>query len=157
MPIWARSSLTTCWRAADLLLAAGDDPGRLLLCLRAQLLEDLLALGAGLLPDLRGLGPGLGQLGLVPLQGGLGLGLHDLGTLDAALDRLAAGLEDLLEARPDELDQDEEEDAEGDQPDDDLAQRREERVGALRCEDVHGQHVPTSGVVAEEKQVTARR
>ena len=56
-----------------------------------------------LVADLRRLGAGLGQLRAVLLQSACGLGLHGLGPLDAALDRLAAGREDLLEARRDEL------------------------------------------------------
>ena len=97
--------------AGQLLLAAGDDPRRLLLRLGPQLLEDLLALGAGLVTDLRGLVAGLGQLAAVLLQRRLGLGLHRLGPLDAALDRLTARAEDLLEARRDELREHEEDDA----------------------------------------------
>ena len=129
VPIWPRSSLTTCCRVAgQLLLAAGDDPGRLLLRLGPQLLEDLLPLGAGLVADLRGLVAGLGQLGAVLLQRRLRLGLHRLGPLDAALDRLAARAEDLLEARRDELREHEEDDREGDQADDDLAHGRDQRV-----------------------------
>ena len=103
-PIWPRSSLTTCWRW----LASCSSPRATIradssCAWVAQLLEDLLPLGAGLVADLRGLVAGLGQLRAVLLQRGLGLGLHRLGPLDAALDRLAAGPEDLLEARRDEL------------------------------------------------------
>ena len=61
----------------QLLLAAGDDASRLLLGLRAQLLDDALRLGAGVLADLGRLTAGVGQLVLVLLQraGRLGLSL----------------------------------------------------------------------------------
>src|SRR3712207_1267315 len=131
-------------RGRQLLFTAGQDPRRLLLRLGPQLLEDLLALGTGLVADLRGLGAGLGQLGAVLLQRRLGLGLHRLGPLDAALDRLPAGPEDLLEPRPDEPGQHEEGDREGDRPDDDLPHGGEQRVGRLRSLDAHALHVPTS-------------
>ena len=71
---------------------------------------------------------GLGELSLVLLKNALSLGLGCLGLLDAALDRLAALFQSLVDVREQLLREDEEDDGEGDQADDELGDRREQGV-----------------------------
>src|SRR5262249_40242603 len=84
-----------------------------------------------LLAQARCLVPGLGELGLVLLKDALGLGLRGLGLLDTALDGLAALLQNLVDVRKELPGEEAEDDDEGEQADDKLGDRREERVLGL--------------------------
>ena len=87
----------------DLGLAVLDDPSGLDLRLLAHLDHDLGALLARLLADPGRLVPRLAEALLEIGQAGVRLGLLGLGGRDAALDRLGALREGLLEARDDVL------------------------------------------------------
>jgi hypothetical protein len=87
----------------DLRLAVLDDAAGLGLGLLAHLRDDRGTLLARLLADASGLVPGLGELLLELGELGVGLGLLGLGSGQAALDRLRALGERLLEVRNDEL------------------------------------------------------
>src|SRR5690606_37719482 len=118
----------------DLGLRRLDDAASLGLGLLAELGLDLRALRLRLLADPGRLLPGLGELGAVLLERPLRLGLSLLGPLDAALDRLGALLQRLLDTRDEHLADDEEDDEEGEDADDELVGVRQDRV-VLRRED----------------------
>src|SRR5664279_5136641 len=109
-------------------LGARGDLGRLLLRAGAQLLDDPLPLHARLLAHPGRLGPGLGELGAVLLQGALRLLLRLVGPGDPALDALGALVVNPLDRRECCLPQQRDQDREGDETDDQLAEVRDERV-----------------------------
>ena len=120
---------------ADLLLRTGDDALGFLLGLRLEVAAQLIRGRARFLDDAVRLIPGAGELRTVFLLELVGLLARGLGALHLSLDLLPALLEHLLEARDHPLPREEEEDAEGDQPDDQLARGRVQvlRLGDLLC------------------------
>src|SRR5690606_10375708 len=121
----------------QLCLARGHDAVALGLGLGAHLREDLLALRTRFLTDARGLQPGVGQLLLVLLQRLLRLGLRGLGLRDPALDLLAAFVQNLGQARDDELVEERGDDHDADDRPDDVVRRGEKRIDVLfrlRCQ-----------------------
>ena len=120
---------------ADLLLRTGDDALGFLLGLGLEVAAQLIRGRARFLDDAVRLLPGAGELRPVFLLELVGLLAGGLGALHLPLDLLPALLEHLLEARDHPLPGEEEQDAEGDQPDDQLAHGRVQvlRLGDLLC------------------------
>ena len=112
----------------DLGVTGGDDLLALPLAFRAHLRDERGALLLRLLAQARGLVAGLGELSLVLLKNALGLGLGGLGLLDTAFDGLATLVQNLVDVREELLGEEAEDDDEGDQADDELGDRRDERV-----------------------------
>ena len=105
------------------------DPLGLGVRLGEHVVADGLGLGPRVLADLGGLLPGTGQLLVVAIERGLGLVLGLFGLRDATLDGLGPSGVRLLELRPDELAQHDEQQREGDGRDEDLAPGQADRVG----------------------------
>src|SRR6185312_9331719 len=107
------------------------------------------------LAQTRGLVAGLGERLLVLLEGPLSLGLCGLGLLHAALDGLAALVQNLVDVREELLGEEEEDDGEGDETDDELWDRRDEGVlrllGRQLCQGVHISAFRRKGLVSSAR------
>lgn len=109
-------------------MAGGDDLVTLALALGAHLLQDHGALLLRLLAHTSGLVAGLGELSLVLLKHALGLGLGRIGLFDTAFDGLATLFQNLVDVREELLGEEAEDDEEGDEANDELGNRRDQRV-----------------------------
>src|SRR5579864_1602422 len=123
----------------DLGLGGLRDPAGLGLGLLAHLGDDLRALLPGLLAQPGRVVPGLGQLLLVLLEDRRGLGLLLCRLFQAALDLLGALGQGLLDPGHEQLTEHAEHQDEGNRPDDQLGQGRDQRVLRRRVgQKMHG-------------------